>query len=127
MTALDASILVSYFGGDAHTERAHDLLAGPVTSFRLHPVTLAEVLAGPARRGLELTVRAAVDELGIDISTPHVDEPVQIARLRASTGLKLPDCYVLALAEQTDSPLATFDERLASAARRKGVAVVGAR
>ncbi|MFT4136606.1 type II toxin-antitoxin system VapC family toxin [Microbacterium sp.] len=126
MTTLDASVLVSYFGDDVHTDRAHDLLGVPMMSFRLHPATLAEVLTGPAHRGLETAVRTAVDELRIDLSIPEADEPVQVARLRASTGLKLPDCYVLALAEQTGSALATFDERLTAVARDRGLTVVGA-
>lgn len=122
---LDASVLISYFGDDTHSAAAKAVLTGAVIPVQMHPVTLAEVLAGPARRGTEAHASIAVSEVGVIISHPDDDEPLRIARLRAATGLKLPDCYVLALAEQTGSPLATFDDRLATVARDRGVSVLG--
>lgn len=124
MTVLDASVLISYFGHDAHTDTAAAILTRSPTPVRMHPVTLAEVLAGPARRGTETRVRAAVAELGIEISHPDDDEPLRVARLRASTMLKLPDCYVLALAEHAHTAVASFDDRLRAAAAQRGVAVL---
>ncbi|MGH9122899.1 MAG: PIN domain-containing protein [Acidimicrobiales bacterium] len=47
-----------------------------------------------------------------------------MAELRASTGLKLPDCCVLDVAIHHQASLATFDTTLASAARHRGVAVL---
>jgi predicted nucleic acid-binding protein len=46
-----------------------------------------------------------------------------LAALRAGTGLKLPDCCVLQAAEQAHAGIATFDDRLAAAARELGVDV----
>jgi predicted nucleic acid-binding protein len=49
--------------------------------------------------------------------------PAALAGLRAATGLKLPDCCVLLAAEQVGGGLGTFDDRLATAARERGVPV----
>lgn len=121
MTVLDASVMIAYFGNDAHTEAATELLAADSTAFRMHPVTLAEVLTGPVRHGLEARVSRAIAELGVEISRPDDDEPSRVAQLRVATALKLPDCYVLALAEQSGSMLASFDDRLRWLARQRGV------
>jgi len=51
------------------------------------------------------------------------DAPVRLAMLRAGTGLKMPDCCVLLAAEQTHGVLATFDDRLATVATERGLAV----
>ena len=52
------------------------------------------------------------------------DEPLRLAELRVTTGLKLPDCAVLDVAIHHQASLATFDDALASAARRRGVTVL---
>lgn len=53
-------------------------------------------------------------------------DPLRLARLRATTGLKLPDCCALDAALGHGASLATFDEALAAAARRLGVDVLPA-
>ncbi len=50
-------------------------------------------------------------------------EPLRLAALRASSGLKLPDCCTLDTALSTRSTLATFDVFLATAARERNVDV----
>lgn len=92
----------------------------------LHPVTLAEALVGPVRVGVESEATDDVARLGIERHVPLIDEPLNVARIRADTGLKLPDAYVLATAEHFDATLATFDGRLSQVARDRGVTVVGA-
>ena len=60
---------------------------------------------------------------GITVA-PHDDsEPLRLAELRATTGLKLPDCCVLDIAIHHQAHLATFDDALAAAARQRGVPV----
>jgi predicted nucleic acid-binding protein len=47
------------------------------------------------------------------------DAAERLARLRAGTGLKLSDCCVLLAAQQSSAEaVATFDDRLAAAARK---------
>jgi predicted nucleic acid-binding protein len=48
---------------------------------------------------------------------------MRLAMLRAGTGLKMPDCCVLLAAEQAHGSLATLDDRLATAATERGLAV----
>jgi len=42
----------------------------------------------------------------------------------ASTGAKLPDCYVILTAQQSESRIATFDTGLTRAARSLGIDVL---
>jgi predicted nucleic acid-binding protein len=89
----------------------------------LHSLTLAEVLVGPARAGAEAQARRTLAAAGFE---PAPDPaPEDLALVRATSGLKMPDACVLALAEQTAAPLATFDERLAREARARGLVVLG--
>ena len=51
----------------------------------------------------------------MDVEPVEIDA-VQLAELRVSTGCKLPDCCVLALAQLLGVGMLTFDERLGRAA-----------
>jgi predicted nucleic acid-binding protein len=125
MIVLDANVLISYWGApDVHTSRAFEVL-DTEDDLILHPVTLAESLVGPARVGGEAEAANDIVRLGIERHVPLLDEPANVARIRASTRLKLPDAYVLATAEHLGATLATFDRRLADAARERGVEVIG--
>lgn len=126
MIILDASVLISYWGGaDAHTPLALDIL-DTEDELVMHPVTLAEWLVGPVRVGREADALADFARLGVERHSPTIDEPVRVARLRAETRLKLPDAYVLAASIAGEATLATFDHRLADVARERGVTVLGA-
>jgi hypothetical protein len=52
------------------------------------------------------------------------DTAVRLARLRVSTGLKMPDCCVLLAAEDSDATVATFDDLLIRAAEDRDLAVI---
>lgn len=121
---LDASVVIALRSPqDAHAERARALVLS-ADDLGIHPVTLAEVLVVPARAGVAAEVRTRlVEGLGMRVCTPTDEEPLHIAELCASTRVALPDCYPLRLAERDGVPLATFDERLARAARERGVVV----
>jgi predicted nucleic acid-binding protein len=123
---LDASVLIAHLDAyDAHHARADVLLEAPgETALSASRVTLAEVLVGPTRAGkLELAM-AALAQLGIEGVGLDADAPVRLAGLRASTGLKTPDCCVLLAAGQVNGQVATFDAPLAAAARTLGLGVV---
>jgi predicted nucleic acid-binding protein len=90
----------------------------------MHPVTLAEVLVGPARLGDADGAHARLAALGFRVDLPDAGQPVRLAVLRVQTRLKLPDCCVLDVALVHQAQLATFDARLAEVARNRGVAVV---
>lgn len=125
MIVLDASVLVAHLNlSDAHHERATNLLMEAAGhEFGASPITLAEVLVGPARSGALDRANAVLAELGVQDLGLSDGAPGRLAVLRATTGLKLPDCCVLLAAEQDQAELATFDERLASVARERGIRV----
>jgi predicted nucleic acid-binding protein len=123
---LDAGVLIAHLAiDDPHQDAAFDIL-DTEEDLLVHPLTIAEALVHPARVGTELVDLARIESLGLIRREDDVDEPVAIARLRAASSLKLPDCAVLATAESFGATLATFDRRLADVARERGVAVVGA-
>lgn len=127
MIVVDAGVLIAHLSADdVHQEAAFDIL-DTEEDLLIHPITLAEALVHPARMGTELADLAKIDSLGLLRREETVDEPVHIARLRAATSLKLPDCAVLVTAEAFGATLATFDRRLAAVARERGVEVVGVR
>jgi len=125
MIVLDASILIAHLdASDSHHDRAEVLLANSgnedlITSV----VTLAEVLVGPSRSGIVDRALIALGQLGVTAVAIEPTGALRLALLRTETGLKLPDCCLLLTAEQTDAALASFDLRLAAAARDRGVRV----
>ena len=119
MIILDASMLIAHLDSrDALHERAREALlevaAQPLAASAL---TLAEVLVGPARQSRLDQAGEALRSLGVEPLSLGPDAPSRLARLRAETGLKLPDCCVLLAAQ--DAPagsVVTFDDRLRRAA-----------
>lgn len=104
----DASVLIAWLDTrDAHHGEAIDVLAG-CDGFVVHPLTLAEVLVHPVRAGIEADVLARLSEIGMVVSPLPVD-PARLARLRAASGLRMPDCVVIACAEAHGAPVASFD------------------
>lgn len=126
MITLDASFLIALLSEyDSHHRSADDWIRTNLgRRMRLHPITLAEVLVGPARSGIAEQVLAGLENLGIHTSTPRQAEPLSIATLRAQTGLPIPDCCVLSCALEQGHKIATFDRGLSRAATGLGVDVV---
>lgn len=125
MIVLDASVLIAHLDStDAHHERATRLLldAGEA-EFGASPLTLAEVLVGPARAGKLAVAASALRRLEIAAVPLPDDAPRRLAMLRSNVGLRLPDCCVLFAAETANAELATFDDRLIGAAQRSGIDV----
>ncbi len=123
---LDASALIGYLDAtDAHHEAAQALLVRSVDeTLIVNPLTLAEVLVVPARDNRLPEVLNFLRDLDVQEKPFPADTAVRLARLRADTGLKTPDCCVLLTAEDARTRIASFDDRLAEAARRRGLAVV---
>ena len=125
-TTLDASVLIALMNaGDAHHRDAVTLVRRAAIAGALiaHPITIAESAVGAAEHGRLQQVRDAFAGLGLATAPGDPDQPWRLADLRASTRLPLPDCCVLDVAVESHSVLATFDIRLAAAARQRGVPV----
>lgn len=111
---------------DALHERATQvLLSAGLEELGASPITLAEVLVGPARARRLDQATAALSQLNLATIALDTEAPLRLAVLRAGTGLKLPDCCVLLAAEQSHGEVATLDERLGSVASSLGFAVRG--
>jgi predicted nucleic acid-binding protein len=123
---LDASVLIALISAhDAHHDLAASLLDRlAAEDFVVHPVTLAEVLVGGARLGRANRLHGELRSMGLRPSTPESDEPLILAELRNTTGLKLPDCCVLATALAFSAPVVTLDAQLARVARDQGLVVI---
>ncbi len=124
---LDASVLIAAMSAaDAHHESARSILRrGAIGSaLHAHPMTIAETAVGAARLNRVDPLRHALRALGVATVEIDDEQPWRLAQLRARTGLPLPDCCVLDTATSLSGRLATFDQRLRSAAERVGVTVV---
>lgn len=126
MIVFDASVLIAYLdGADDHHAEAELLLARAVDDeFGASPLTLAEVLVVPARDGRLDAVLSALRHLEISELPFPTETAARLAQLRAATGLKMPDCCVLLAAEDAGATLASFDERLAQAAKERNLVVL---
>jgi predicted nucleic acid-binding protein len=122
---LDASVLIAHLGAnDALHDRAVELLVNVADEeLGLSPLTLAEVYVGPARAGKLTHAQQAIRDLDVTVVSLGHDAPERLANLRSSTGLRLPDCCVLYAAQVVAAELATFDDRLGSAAKTIGLTV----
>lgn len=127
MIVLDASVLIAHLEStDSHHERATQLLLDSAEQpLGASPLTLAEVLVGPARADKLGLAEATLRELEVTTIPLAQDALARLARMRALTRLRLPDCCVLLAAESVGGAVATFDDRLASSAVEIGLAVLG--
>jgi predicted nucleic acid-binding protein len=120
---LDASVLIAHLDArDALHDRATEALLGvAATPLGASPLTVAEILVGPARVGRLDEAVGALRTIGISEIPLPPDAATRLAELRARSGLKLPDCYVILAAESAPADaVLTFDERLAAEAIRRG-------
>ena len=122
MIVLDASVLIAYLdANDLHHETAEMLLAREIDDeLAVNPLTLAEVLVGPARDGRLESVLAVLDDLEITTLSFPADAAVRLARLRVTTQLRIPDCCVLLSAHEEAARVATFEPGSLHAAERTG-------
>lgn len=123
MIVLDASVLIAYLDAD---DSLHEVAEGLLVreldeDLVTSPLTLAEVLVVPVREGRLDPVLAALQDLEIAELPFPADAAVLLARLRSSTGLKMPDCCVLLTAEQVGARVASFDAQLRQAAQAHGI------
>jgi len=122
LTVLDASVLLAHFDDtDPHSEAAAVILAD-ADELAASTFTLAEVLVGAARAGRLDEQLAAIAQLQITELPLEHGAAAALARLRADTGLRMPDCCVLHAALSSGAEaLGTRDARLAGAAAAHGL------
>jgi predicted nucleic acid-binding protein len=92
-------------------------------SLQMTALTQAEVLVHPARAGKLEKFLKLMGALGLEITPIEDSDSSAIAKIRASTSLKMPDALVLSQAIKVSGSIATTDQKLARAAKEKGVGV----
>jgi predicted nucleic acid-binding protein len=127
---VDASVLIAHLDGrdaqhDLAVERLLEIAESPIGC---SSITLAEILVGPARNSRLDVARDAIATLSVREIPLPADAAVRLARLRADTNLKLPDCCVLLAAQdELATSILTFDSRLDHAAASLGFETPGGR
>jgi predicted nucleic acid-binding protein len=120
---LDASVLIAHLDArDTLHDQAEEALFGIAsTTLAASPLTVAEVLVGPARAGRLDEAVAALRTIGLAEVPLAPTASARLAELRASSGMKLPDCCVILAAETSQADaVVTFDRRLEAEAARRG-------
>lgn len=124
MIVLDASMVIAALVlQDEHHANAVGFFRNTTDLLLINPVTLAGVLVAPSREGRLEQVLAELDNLGVTEAPFPPGSARGLAELRATTGLRLPDCIVLFTALDLRATLASFDDRLRRAATDRGVQV----
>lgn len=126
MIVLDASVLIGFLDSeDNHHAAAEQLLTQAIDDdLAVNSLTLAEVLVAPVRDDRLELVMAALRDLEVQELPFPADAALRLAQLRATTGLKMPDCCVLLAAEDAAAGVASFDERLTRTAEMRNVPVL---
>lgn len=126
MIAFDAGVLIALFdANDAHHRAAEEIfVANPAEPMTIGPINQAEVLVRAAGENCDQQMLADLRALGITTTALPDDAATRLARLRANTRAKMPDCCVLLTAEQTTARVATLDEGLKDSAHSIGLAVL---
>jgi len=125
LVVLDASALIALA---SDTDPNHNWALGMFRDtagfgIQMTALTQAEVLVHPARAGKLEKFLKLIGALGIAITPIEESDSSQIAKIRAATSLKMPDAVVLSQAIKVSGSIATTDQKLARAAKEKGVGV----
>lgn len=83
------------------------------------------VLVSPARDGRLEPTRAALRDLEVDELPFPSDSAVRLARLHASSGLRMADCRVLLAAEGAAASVPSFVDRLVQIPEARNLPVFG--
>ena len=112
MNVVDAGVVIAYLDDlDVHHAEAIRVIAEAGAGLMMHPITIAEVLVRPARVGRAADVWTELAAIGMS-TDQHPFDFLQLAELRATTRLKMPDCCVLASSVNHEAELLTFNDRL---------------
>jgi predicted nucleic acid-binding protein len=122
---LDASAVIALASSkDPHHQWAMEMFLD-TASFELQMTALthADVLVHPARAGKLDKFQNFLGGLGVEITPIDNSDSSKLAKLRASTTLKMPDVVILHQAMKVKGSIATTDRNLAKVARAKAVGV----
>ena len=122
---LDATVLIALAKpDDAHHEWAKEFFVGATDAeFCIASLTMAEVLVHPVRQKVHKKFLSAIKRLNFEVLPLADDDVLELAQVRVSSGLRMPDAVVLHAAITHKTDLVTADQQLARAAFAHKVAV----
>ena len=125
MIILDANVLIGFLdSSDPHHAATTELLERRfVDGFASSVLTVAEALVHPTRVNRQDAALTALLSIGVKVIPVEATDATELARVRNSYQLRMPDAVALHTAIRTGSELATFDEALVVAAGRAGVSI----
>jgi predicted nucleic acid-binding protein len=125
VVVLDASALIALASSnDPHHSWALEMFRDTAGfDLQMTGLTQAEVLVHPARAGKLDKFLKLIGGLGLEVTSIDESDSSSIAKIRASTNLKMPDVIVLQQAIKVNGSIATTDQQLAKVAKSKGVEV----
>ena len=125
LIVLDASAIIALFDHtDSHHEWALKMLRD-TAAFDLATSTLtyAETLIHPTKAGKKNVFESAFAGLGVKVHPLLPGDALDLADVRNQTSLRMPDAVVLALAVKLGANIATTDQELGKAARKRKIGV----
>ncbi|MFT4305316.1 MAG: type II toxin-antitoxin system VapC family toxin [Microbacterium sp.] len=125
MIVLDANVLIALLDpDDVHHEPADRFVDAHLgQTLAASVLTLAEALVRPAMRGVAGETERRFDAFGLQVIEVPGDVAAAVARVRAESGLRMPDAVVVFTAERLGAALATTDATVARAASARAVVV----
>jgi predicted nucleic acid-binding protein len=125
VVVLDAGALIAlYDSTDRHHPWALEMFRETLSyDLAMSALTLAEVMVHPTRAGALETFEKGIAGLALDIRGVDPAAAQEIAALRATTTLRMPDVVVLHLALGLNAILATTDAALATQAGHHSLSV----
>jgi uncharacterized protein len=132
----DASVLVALFTNDRFTPRARAFLTTHIPTQVVSDFASAEFASAISRRVRTKDLTAVEARIAftsfdswlarstqhVDTKTPDIAAAASVLR-RLDLNLRTPDAINIAVADRLGATLATFDEKMATAARTLGVQV----
>ena len=125
LVVLDASALIALASDtDPNHNWALEMFRDTAAfGLQMTALTQAEVLVHPARAGKLEKFLKLIGALGLEITPIEESDSSQIAKIRASTSLKMPDAVVLSQAIKVSGSVATTEKQLAKVAKDNGLGV----
>jgi predicted nucleic acid-binding protein len=126
---IDADVLIGALDrNDAHHAQSRQRLTdwrSRQDAVAISAVNLTEVVVAPAADARTLmTAREAIAALEIEVQLPNEAIAIDAARLRGQHPISLPDAYCLATARHTKSTVASYDQKLLTAAAAEAIPTV---
>ncbi len=126
LVVLDAGVLIALFDEkDVHHKWAREVFVATChLKLLMSSLTYAEVLVHPTRAGRAEVFEKSIAGLKLDIHPVTANDSRLIARVRATTSLKMPDAVVLHLAQSAGATLATTDLGLVTVGREMALEIL---